>query len=127
MSKGDGDGALDFVRRQFEILRRQCNAIEHGDLVTARTAGNQLKRSTPALMRLVRRKRGAQGTADGEAETIEGIVAEMKGLVEKATTRLVSSRDNMAQLLLEFRRGRQVLAHYHSGRKAESRLFDIRG
>ncbi len=127
MSKGNGNGTLDFVRQQLDILRRQCTAIDHGDLVAARTAGNQLRRSMPGFMRLMRQNRDGAGMADCEEEAIEEMVVEMRGLVEKATARLTSSRDNMAQLLQEFRRGRQILTCYHSGRRRSNRLFDMRG
>ena len=121
------EGAVDFVRRQLELMRRQCEAIGRGDLEAARAVSDQLNHTLPGLARIVSeiRDKAAGGCEDGDG--VLGMVREMKSLQEGAAESLAASRDQLAHLLHDTRRGRQLLSRYHSGRRTEHRLFDICG
>ena len=121
------DGSLDFVRQQRDIFRLQSQAIDRGDLVAAKTAGDQLNRSMSGLVQVVNLSRNGGSFTTSEKEDIEQLVAEMKSLRESAIDRLNTRRKHLSELLHEFRKGRQLLTRYQSGRKSGGRLFDITG
>ncbi len=120
-------GTLDFIRFQLEIFHVQSDAIKRGDLVAAKTAGNQLSKSLPGLIQLVNHSRNGGKVSEIEKEDIERMVSEMKTLQKSSTESLNLRKDNLAQLLNEFRKGRKLLNRYSSGRKSGSKLFDMVG
>lgn len=119
--------AVEFVRRQVEIFRTQSEAITRGDLVAARTASEQLRRSLPGLAQIVELCRNGGGFNDTEKETIKQAVAEIKSLHAAANNCITAKRDSLGALLREFRRGRQLINGYKSGAPSGGKLFEMIG
>ena len=121
------NGSLDFVRQQRDIFRLQSQAIDRGDLVAAKTAGDQLNLSMSGLVQIISLSRNGGSFTTMEKDNIEQLVVEMKSLRESAIDRLNTRRKHLSELLHEFRKGRQLLTRYQSGKKSGGRFFDITG
>jgi len=121
------DGKLNFLNQQLDIFRKQADAVNSGDLITAKTTGVQLKRSMKALVDVVCQYRKDRVYSISEKQTVERMVSEMKVLHESALKQLKVRKSRLAELLFEFRKGKNLLSGYHSGRRTGSRLFDMAG
>lgn len=120
-------GLLGFAARQLEFFQKQAVAVERGDIVAAKVACDQIKRSLPALSRLVHQNREGGIESLEASQELNRMVEEMKKLHQKAVDVLTSSFGQLAQLLQEFRKGQQLLSHYKSGREVNYKFFDICG
>ncbi|HHE46862.1 MAG TPA: hypothetical protein ENL08_04060 [Bacteroidetes bacterium] len=123
----DLTGAMEFVQRQLGIFRQQYEAVARGDLVAAKSAGDQLLQSLPGLVQIVNHSRNGGQFSASERESLERIVAEIKTLLQDANKCILAKRQELAELLFEFRRGRQLLTGYRSGRDSGGRLFEVIG
>ena len=123
----DTNGTMDFVHQQLELFRRQSEAIQRGDLIAAKSAGDQLQRSVPGLIQIVNLSRNGGTFTELEKESIEQIVSEIKILQENAHSQILSKKEHLSELLHEFRRGRQLLTGYRSGSDVGGRFFDMVG
>jgi hypothetical protein len=123
----DTAAAVEFIRRQLEIFRAQADAIARGDLIAARTAGDQLRRSLPGLVQIVELSRNGGGFNNAEKEIIDQTIAEIKSLHASANSCLTAKRDKLGDLLCEFRRGRQLIIGYRSGALPGGKLFEMIG
>jgi hypothetical protein len=123
----DTGGTMDFVHQQLELFRRQSEAIQRGDLVAAKSTGDQLQRSVPGLIQIVNLSRNGGSFTELEKESIEQIVGEIKILQENTHRQIISRKEHLSELLHEFRRGRQLLTGYRSGSDVGGRLFDMVG
>lgn len=123
----DQSGTVGFIHQQLDIFRRQSKAIERGDLTQAKTAGDQLRRSMSGLVQVVHLSRNGGSFSPAEKDDIELMLAEIKSLQETSIKRIESRRDDLAELLVEFRKGRQLLTRYRSPRRSGGKFFDITG
>ncbi len=123
----DTGGTLDFVQRQVELFRRQSEAIQRGDLVAAKSASDQLQRSVPGLVQIVNLSRNGGSFTELEKEFIERIFYEIKILQKNTHRQILSKKEQLSELLHEFRRGRQLLTGYRSGRDSGGKFFDMVG
>ncbi|MCF7809426.1 hypothetical protein K9N50_00405 [bacterium] len=118
---------IDFLNLQLDLFRRNADAINKGDLITAKTTADQLKRSVKALAEIINNYRCKDVSYDGDKQTVEQMVSEMKFLHNSALAKLNTKKNQLAELLSEFRRGKNLLTGYRSGRKTDNRLFDMAG
>jgi hypothetical protein len=121
------DGTIDFLNLQLDLFRRNANAVNNGDLITAKITADQLKRSVEALVEVINKRRSEDVCYDSDKQTVEHIVSEMKTLHESALAQLNVRKSRLAELLFEFRKGKNLLTGYRSGRKTDNRLFDMAG
>jgi len=120
-------GHINFLNLQLDLFRRNADAINNGDLVTAKTTADQIKRSVKVLAEVINNYRSEGMCYDSDKQTVEQMVSEMKSLHDSALTQLNTRKSHLAELLFEFRKGKNLLTGYLSGRKTDNRLFDMAG
>ena len=118
---------VDFIRRLLQIFHAQLDAITRGDLIAARTASEQLRYSLPGLVQVVKLSRKGSESSAEEQDHIERMIREIKNLHANANESIQTKRNSLASLLIEFRRGRQLINGYKSGTRSGGKLFEMIG
>jgi hypothetical protein len=126
MKPGSESGTnLDFVRAHLDLTRRYADAIDRGDLRTAESLGIKLNRGTIEFSRLVSQ---LDGKIKGEPRReIEEALKEVRSTQDRLIGWLEPARARLEELLLEIRRGRQLVNGYRSGRMAQATRLEIVG